>query len=178
MITAEELEKLAELKDKGIISEDEFNAKRSEFLGQSSTKKSGFEHNITNIKPMIYVGLFIFILIGSIYYVMNRPSKIDSSGGIGKSGFTISISCQFNGSQMPLQSCTGKSEAVMKSGADRRSYNGYSMPSTYNVPEHFDFYIYNGSDKFTIDMSVIDKATGSTVSHRQVGPYDGDRIGN
>ncbi len=40
MITAEELEKLAELKEKGIITEDEFNAKRDEFLGQSSNKNS------------------------------------------------------------------------------------------------------------------------------------------
>ena len=34
MITAEELEKLAKLKDKGIITEDEFNAKKDEFLKQ------------------------------------------------------------------------------------------------------------------------------------------------
>ena len=49
MITAEELEKLAELKDKGIITEEEFNAKREEFLGQSnninSNKKKDDEEN-------------------------------------------------------------------------------------------------------------------------------------
>lgn len=32
MITAEELEKLNELKEKGVITEEEFNQKREEFL--------------------------------------------------------------------------------------------------------------------------------------------------
>ena len=97
---------------------------------------------------------------------------------MGKNGFNISISCTFNGAALPLQSCTGKSEVVITSGADRRSYNSYNMPSSYSVPEHFDFYIYNGSDKFTINMVVKDNASGTVIAHRQVGPYDGDRIGN
>ena len=46
MITAEELEKLNELKEKGIITEEEFNLKREEFLNDtadvSETSSSGF----------------------------------------------------------------------------------------------------------------------------------------
>ncbi len=43
MMTVEELEKLAQLKEKGIITEEEFNAKKDEFLGQSSNKNSNKE---------------------------------------------------------------------------------------------------------------------------------------
>ncbi len=40
MITAKDLKKLEQLKDKGVITDDEFNAKKEEFLGQSSNRSS------------------------------------------------------------------------------------------------------------------------------------------
>lgn len=180
MITAEELEKLAELKEKGIITEEEFNAKRDEFLNQNTASTS--KQKLSNInlkfssKKALIACLAILLIAGG--YFLKRPQKIATGSGIGKNGFSISISCTFNGAQMPLQSCTGKSEAVLETGANRHSYNGYNMPSYYDVPEHFDFFIYNGSDKFTINMVVTDKATRSTIARRQIGPYDGDRIRN
>lgn len=39
-MTAEELEKLAKLKDKGVITEEDFNTKKDEFLRQSSNEIS------------------------------------------------------------------------------------------------------------------------------------------
>jgi hypothetical protein len=223
MITVEELEKLAELKEKGIITEDEFNAKKDEFFKKPSNKKNVIEHIYKSVighvnntpnndttndsdpnndatndsdpnndatndsvpnndalysKLKIFLGIFILFHIGLVCYVKIKSSQTYSSESNVESGFTISISCQFNGMKMPLAVCTNSSNAVIITGADRRSYNGNSMPSTYNVPEHYDFTIYNGSDKYTIDMRVTNNATGSTVSRRQVGPYSGDRIRN
>ena len=85
MITAEELEKLAELKNKGIITEDEFNAKREEFLGQSSirkkTKKSNQktdedkEENNTSHSSIVGCILGIIAIIGSISYCSSDNSN-------------------------------------------------------------------------------------------------------
>lgn len=195
MITAEELEKLAELKDKGIVTEEEFNAVRDKFLNSSNTGLSPIKEMFNGkslpdtanslmklvgriqslSKKSLIIGVIGILVIG---YFIFGSSKISGGSNVGNEGFSIEISCRFNGSMLPLQACTGRSNAVLKTDNNRRSYNGYSMPSHYRVPKHFGFAIYNGSDKFTIDMLVLDIATRKTVAHRQIGPYDSDSIGN
>ena len=56
MITAEELEKLFELKEKGIITEEEFNQKRDEYLSDDNTCLT------QRIKPINKVWFQLYIL--------------------------------------------------------------------------------------------------------------------
>jgi len=63
MITAEELEKLAELKDKGIITEEEFNVKRDEFLKQNfgPANKFGDTNALSDAKSFLIKGINLLI---------------------------------------------------------------------------------------------------------------------
>ena len=181
MITAEDLEKMAELKEKGIISEEEFNAKKNEFLSLDKPVSNKGLKMLGNKKygKVLLIALIVLtaLFIGSrlIYSISGGISRSNN----GKEGFFISISCKLNGHPLPLHACTAnRREVILKTGTNRMSYNGYNIPSSYQVPQHFDFFIYNGSEDYTIEMKIVDKATQAVVSRRQVGPYSGDRIGN
>ena len=109
----------------------------------------------------------------------NNDEKLSNKNRLGQNGFVITATCRIMGNPVPYQSCTKDSEVVIESGSNRQSYNGYGIPDYFQIlSEHFDFFIYNGSDKFTFYITIRDVATQQTIAHREVGPYDSDRIGN
>lgn len=185
MITAEELEKLAELKDKGIITEDEFNAKRDEFLNQDINNQYNKKLNSIKFlsKKYLIFCFIIFVAIGG--YLIKKPHQISNDSNIGKNGFNITLRCLAYGSPVAFQSCATKSEVELSSGANKKVYNLHNMPITYDnlsakftVPQYFDFYVYNGHSTFTIEIIIEDISTHSIIAKREVSSYDGDRIGN
>ena len=66
MSTAEELEKLAKLKDKGIITEDEFNAKRNEML--SADDQIVTENNQKGDSYLSIIVLILSIIAAGLIY--------------------------------------------------------------------------------------------------------------
>lgn len=66
-----ELEKLARLKDKGIITEEEFNAKKDEFLGKSKQDDFSLKRMIKDV----FIGLIIMLIICIFFGVCVRNSQ-------------------------------------------------------------------------------------------------------
>lgn len=178
MVKADELEKLATLKSKGIITEEEFNTKKQEYFIAAHKKD-----NI--VIPVICVVLGVIIVISSINYITNimynrqSDTKLQSnlSDSVGKSGFRILMYCQLYGNPMPFQSCTKDSEVIITSGSETRSYSGYNISEAYDVPQHFSFYIFNGSDTFSFNVRTTDIEKNKITDYRSIGPYSSATIG-
>lgn len=74
MITAEELKKLNDLKEKGVITEEEFNQKREEYLNNSTDIS---EVSSSGINPwIIFIGVFILLTSLSNMITGNNPNQI------------------------------------------------------------------------------------------------------
>lgn len=69
MITLEELEKLAKLKDKGIITEEEFSAKKEEFLKQSNDNNTDTDEASSSSSGII--GMIFFIIATMLIWDIN-----------------------------------------------------------------------------------------------------------
>lgn len=78
MITAEELEKLAELKEKGIITEEDFNAKRDEFLNKKASKsqkkknnenRKQTDNNGNSLNTLQFIFLVLFFILSIIGFI-------------------------------------------------------------------------------------------------------------
>lgn len=91
----DDLEKLADLKNKGIITDEEFNQKKKEILG-GSTVESGVEHNSFNtekntmlapffkpkvLKVILIIGA-IFLFIGLITTLTDTTKKSNTSNTV------------------------------------------------------------------------------------------------
>lgn len=68
MITAEELEKLNELKEKGVITEEEFNQKREEFLNDIDSQVAKYSDENIDI---------VFSIKNNIFFNINIENKSD-----------------------------------------------------------------------------------------------------
>lgn len=66
MITAEELEKLNELKEKGVITEEEFNQKREEFLNDIDSQVAKYSDENVDI---------VFSIKNNIFFNINIENK-------------------------------------------------------------------------------------------------------
>ena len=181
MITAEELEKLFELKEKGVITEEEFNKKRDEYLSDDNTFLT---QRIKPINKVLLAGMSCLIILASIVYITSNKSINQNVGNkSGQDGFIASIECRFGMmgggyAAVPFQSCTMYSEIVVISGNSRHSYSKYQIPETIYLSQHFQMGIDNASDKFTTIVKIIDKKTRNIVAVREVGPNSYDMIQN
>lgn len=80
MITAEELETLAKLKEEGVITEKEFNDKRNELLSADSSSLIDKNQKVHNVLPVVILILSI-IAAYLIFIGGNRIGEIRSVGG-------------------------------------------------------------------------------------------------
>lgn len=151
MITAEELEKLAELKDRGIITEDEFNAKRDEFLGQSSNKNSNTiiddeaENEDTSSGSNIVgwiVGVLIVVL--SSYYLSDGSSSSGNSGAI-CGNYARASASDWTGLLYDHFGATGKESVTLK------------FP-TYEVAKKWDKY---DRQRICVDGNIREESSGN-----------------
>lgn len=74
MITADELEKLAEFKKKGIISEEEFNSIREEYLKKDSINSSNIDFSKLNFSKLKIIGLCCLLVFGWVLFQKNNTS--------------------------------------------------------------------------------------------------------
>ena len=186
MITAEELEKLFELKEKSDITEEEFNKKRDEYLSDNNTYLT---QCIKPVNKVLLAGILCIIGLVSIIYftsnnfTLNKSINQNVGNKSGQDGFIASIECRFGmmgGSYaaVPFQSCAMYGEIVVISGNSRHSYSEYQIPETIYLSQHFQMGIDNASDKFTTIVKIIDKKTRNVVAVREVGPNSYDMIQN
>lgn len=77
MITAEELEKLAEFKEKGIISEEEFNSLKEEYLKSSDTHALNIDFSKLNFNKLKTIGLCSLLVFGllALYNTLHNTSE-------------------------------------------------------------------------------------------------------
>lgn len=181
MITAEELEHLYELKEKGVLTDEEFNRKREEYL--SSNNISIVKQTKSVTKVLLIAILFIVALSSIKYFTSNKNIGQNINNRLGEKGFSAKLECCFglmDGSctEVPFAGCTMYSTIDVYSGNSRQSYYKYQIPDTLYLPQHFQMSIDNASDKFTLVMKVIDAKTQNVVAVREVGPNSYDMIQN
>lgn len=180
MITAEELEKFFELKEKGLISEEEFNQKREEYLSSDI-----IDNRSSNVH--FYTMLFLSILLVALiftgfYYSKVHSAKSEMENGLGKKGFSVKLECAFNMAGMytevPLEGCTRESQVVIFYDNDRKDYSGYGIPSYFDLPQHFQLKVWNGHDKFSLMMVITDRETNKAIAKREISPHSWDSANN
>ena len=89
MITAEELEKLFELKEKGVITEEEFNKKRDEYLSDDNTFLT---QRIKPVNKVLLAGILCIIgLVSIIYFTSNKSINQNVGNESGQNGFIANI---------------------------------------------------------------------------------------
>ncbi len=135
----------------------------------------------------------LFILASALCIIcigihnISKSINIDSSNiekdNPSNKGYVAHIDCIFGMiggyAQVPVQSCATNSEIIIvNSNHSRQSYNEYRIPDTIYLPSHFRMSIWNGSDKYTFVIKIIDSGTNSVVAVREIGPTSYDIVQN
>ena len=113
--------------------------------------------------------------------IYNNYKKTEENN-IANKGYIAKIDCAFGMvggyAKVPIQSCATNSEIIVNGGSSRQSYNEYRIPDTIYLPKYFRMSIWNGSDKYTFVIKIIDSGTNSIVAIREIGPTSYDIVQN
>lgn len=95
-------------------------------------------------------------------------------GGMGKKGFTAYLTCTYQGSEIPIHTCLGRSDLKITTGNYSNIYSGLEvaqMGGVIDLPQHFKLVTQNSHDTFLLNVILVDVATQTKVFKDSAGRY-------
>lgn len=144
-------------KGNAVLKEGNLKLNKEEILKIAKNKKA-------------IAGIVMVVVLSIIYFGFFASGL----GGMGKKGFTAYLTCTYQGSEVPIHTCLGRSDLKITTGTYSNIYSGLEvaqMGGVIDLPQHFKLVTQNSHDTFLLNVVLVDVATQTKVFKDSAGRY-------
>lgn len=144
-------------KGNAVLKEGNLKLNKEEILKIAKNKKA-------------IAGIVMVVVLSIIYFGFFSSGL----GGMGKKGFTAYLTCTYQGSEVPIHTCLGRSDLKITTGNYSNIYSGLEvaqMGGVIDLPQHFKLVTQNSHDTFLLNVVLVDVATQTKVFKDSAGRY-------